>query len=1433
MSEIIRMVPKANGGEEHSPLGLRNILSHLNGVSGEERSLLETADLKEIRFEPNESVITIIVDLPARLEDDSLQKIELAAVKAIPGMRIRVERFASAAAAHDAGSLVAEAWSGIIASVKAENPLTQAWLLVSRPELKEGALTVYCADELAAKRLRDLRAEPIFAAALKRHCGIAPKILFAAGELELPPPAPAPLEVAAAAKENRVFLGSARGVAGDPVPIPSVNAPARHVLLEGDVFLVDLREGRRSILTFGITDQVDSLRVKLFEPPDSLKALREGMRCRITGKVAADSFERDELVLTPRDVVRVDSIAREDNAPEKRVELNCHTKFSRLNGLIDLERLIERVKAWGWPGVVVTDDAVVQAFPKLHSLAAKAGLKAGFGCQLHYVDDLKPIAWNFDPKSPRAERLLSRPSIVFDFETTGLGARSHKVIEVAAYRVENQKIVDEYRSMVNPHEPISDIVKRITHITDEMVADAPEWPAVLEEFRKFAKGAILVAHNIRFDAGFLRADWPKRTPLPPLVDTIGIARVLLKEIRNYTLGTVAKALKVPLVDAHRAADDARALARIYIEFVSRLKDRGVETLDALEALRAEIEPRKIPSQEVVALVEKQEGLRNLYEIVTAAHLEHLHMRPRAPATLVEKYRGGLLLGSGALNGPVAEAMIMGEDSALVEALAKRFDYLEVAPPELHAEKLAEGTFRSEDDIRAFIREMLDLAKRVKRPVVAVGAAHHLDPHEVKFRKIARPMKSENLASQHLRTTTEMLDGFAFLGDETARRLVLDAPAKLLAGLDSVSPLPKGFFPPIIDGADEELRDLTMKNALAIYADAGGKLPVDVAERVERELNAIINNKFAVLYLIAVRLVASSLANGFVVGSRGSVGSSLVAFLTGITEVNPLAPHYRCSKCRKITFVEGSGSPRNVDRPRGADSARGACGPDLAEKGCCGEPMMRDGYRIPFEAFMGLKGDKTPDIDLNFAGEYQGRAMAEIVETFGSEHVFRAGTISTLKMKNAAGFVRKHMEEHSLSWRGAEVDRCALGITDVARTTGQHPGGIVIIPRDRKITEFMPVHRPADSESSDDITTHFDFHSYEGIVVKCDVLGHDSPTAVRMLKDFTGVDPMTVPLNDSAVLSLFSSPAALGLSEQRLKQPVGTLALPEFGTPLVIQILTETKPTTVEELIRISGVSHGTDVWKGNAQDLIRNGTARLSEVIATREDIWNELVKHGLEPAKAFGIMEKVRKGKGLAPEDEALMKKHKVKSWIIDSCRKIKYMFPKAHAVAYVLMALRIAWFKVHRPAAFYATWLSLKVDDFNLETAVAGEKMISQTLSEIRAKERDRTATAKEESQAVVLEVLREMFLRGIALEPVSLEHSDIRRFTCAEKAVRAPLRAVQGLGEKVARRLAEEFATGTIESIDDLVERTGLSRPLVERLKKAGAFGALPDSNQLALF
>lgn len=1419
------------------------ILSHLEGVTDAEKGIIQDARIREMRFDRRNAHLTLVMEPRRALSKKALAGIERAATRAIPNVSVTVEQCGAATAgkvaeaAAKTGVLahweaIEKNWQNIVEAIKSSAPHAAPMLYRSRPKVNNESICILCATELTMKRLSALRVTELFKTELESRYNADFSVELGVGQFEMPPPPVIPADMLSK-KESLLLLGVAASLQGTPSRIRDLVSPERSVLIEGEVFATEVREvGRpaRQVLTFGVTDFDDSVRVKLFDPPVKLAEIKPGDQLRVAGSAAPDKFENDELVVTPRHVERVRLPEREDSADEKRVELNLHTKFSRLNALIEIDGLMARLKRWGWEGFAVTDNAVVQSFPRIFSSAKKAGLKVGLGCQLNLVDDLKPIAWSFDSGGDRSALSLSRAAVVFDLETTGLSATANKVIEIAAFRVEKNRIVGEFKTFVDPREKLPEIVKRITGIDDAMLVGAPSWDDAFAKFRRFVGDAILVAHNITFDAGFIRDKWTaKGKSLPPLLDTLGLSRALNPELRTFTLGAVAKAYSVNLVDAHRADSDARALALIYIEMLLKLKERGVTTLPEVNALGTGRNSKKIRAQSVTALVRNQAGIRNLYQLVTDSHLEHLHRYPRVPASLLAKHREGLLVGSCAVDGPVVEAILANESDDVVDEIALRFDYLEIGPPEIYGDRIVEGVLPSMDGVRELIEAVVAVGNRTRRPVVAVSSAHHLDPHELKARRILRfaidEKKAETLPSLHLRTTDEMLECLGFLGRETARQVVIVNPKAILRGLETTPPIPAGFFPPVMDNAAERLEESVWQKANECYGvRSGGKLaiPSRIRDAIEKELRPIVQNGFAVLYLIAIQLVRTSMKSGFVVGSRGSVGSSVVAFLTGITEVNPLAPHYRCSKCRSAVFAD--------DIP---GLEKYGTGPDLPPRECCGIPMIQDGYSIPFEAFMGFDGTKVPDIDLNFAGEYQAKAMAEIEETFGKSHVFRAGTISTLKQKNAYGFVRKYLEAHVASERRAEIDRLTLALTDVARTTGQHPGGIVIVPRDRDIVEFMPVQSPADKEGVDSITTHFDFHSYEGSLVKVDVLGHDSPSQVRHLHDLTGIDPMTVPLADPRVMSLFSSPNELGLTPAKLGCPVGSLGIPELGTPLLLGILSETKPSTVEHLVRISGLSHGTGVWKGNAQDLIRSGTATLAQVIATREDIMNNLMKQGMPPVRAFAIMESVRKGKQLSDTDEDEMRKHKVPEWVVEACKKIQYLFPRAHAVAYILMALRIAWFKVYRPAAFYASYFSTKVDDLPLDAGLAGLREVNDRLSEIRKKEAAREASAKEQNVGVVLLVLREMLLRGIRCLPVDLGRSDPLKFGIEENAVRPPLIAVEGLGSKMAEKIGPILREEIVRSVEDLVDRTGLSKPVVAKLRQYGALSEMPETNQLQLF
>lgn len=1012
---------------------------------------------------------------------------------------------------------------------------------------------------------------------------------------------------------------------------------------------------------------------------------------------------------------------------------------------------------------------------------------------------------------------------VFDIETTGLSNINDEIIEIGAVKIKEGKIIDTFETFVNPKIPISSFITKLTGIDESMVKDAPSIEEILPKFLEFSSNSVLVAHNANFDVSFIKSKAKKfnLNVNNTVLDTLELSRHLYKDLKNYKLDTLAEHLQVKLEHHHRAVDDARATAEIFIKTIDRLKELGAKKVkDINDILReSEVDIKKLPVYHVTILVKDQRGLRNLYEIISKSNLEYFHRTPRIPKSLLISMREGLIIGSACEQGEVFRAILSNLEEKKLENIISFYDYLEVQPVGNNEFLIEKGEIKSVEELKEINRRIYLLGKKYNKLVVATGDVHFLDPWDDIYRKILMAGKGYKDADRqpplYFKTTDEMLKEFEYLGEEVAKEIVIDNPNKIADLIEEVKPIPDGTFPPVIEGAEEELRKLTLDKAHEIYGDP---LPEIVQNRLDRELNSIINNGYAVMYIIAQKLVSKSLKDGYLVGSRGSVGSSLVATMSGITEVNPLPPHYVCPNCKYSEFI--------------TDGSYG-CGVDMPDKICphCGTLMKKDGFDIPFEVFLGFEGDKEPDIDLNFSGEYQPIAHKYTEELFGKGHVFRAGTIGTLADKTAYGFVKKYFEERSLVVHKSEIKRLTMGCTGVKRTTGQHPGGIMVVPKDKSIYDFTPIQHPADAEDTDVITTHFDYHSISGRLLKLDILGHDDPTVIRMLEDLTGVNAREIPLDDKKTMSLFTSVEALGIDPEELNTPVGTLGLPEFGTKFVRQMLIETRPTTFAELVRISGLSHGTDVWLNNAQDIIREGIATLKEVISTRDDIMLYLISKGMDKKLSFKIMENVRKGKGVTPEEIEEMKKHGVPNWFIESCQKIKYMFPKAHAVAYVIMAFRIAYFKVHYPEAFYATYFTVRADDFNLDIVLKGKDSIKNAIKEIEAK--GNNASPKEKSLLTVLEVALEMYLRGFKFINVDLYKSDAVKFLITNEGILPPLNSLEGVGIQAAKTIAQERENGKFLSVEDFRNRTKVSKTVIEILRKYGCLNDLPESNQLSLF
>jgi len=1193
------------------------------------------------------------------------------------------------------------------------------------------------------------------------------------------------------------------------------------VAISGDVFGVEYKEirGGRYIFKFDITDYSSSLTVKFFVKKDDIErvsgSIKDNVCLRVRGETQYDKFSR-ELVIMATDIIQIEKEEKLDTAEEKRVELHLHTQMSSMDGVTPVADLVKRAARWGHKAIAITDHGVVQAYPDAYSAGKKNNIKIIYGVECYLQDDEIPVVYHSNGYS------IEKEFVAFDIETTGLDAEKDRIIEIGAVMIKDGKIIDEFSSFINPGIEIPHFIVQLTGITDEMVKDSPPIENVLADFLDFVGDKPLIAHNANFDVGFIRYNARKmgRVLNNPVIDTLQLSRNMFSDLKRHKLNIVAKHLNIDMGSHHRAVDDSRTAAQIFIKCMEMLKDKNIKTIDDIQnVFKGNNDFTKAETFHAVILVKNSIGLKNLYKIISKSHLEYYYKRPRVPKSLLMTYREGLILGTACESGELYNAVLNNRSEEEIKKIVDFYDYLEIQPLGNNQFLIDRGRVNSVDDLKEINRKIVMLGEKFNKPVVATCDVHFMDPRDEVFRRVLMAGQgyadADNQAPLYFRTTDEMLEEFSYLGSEKAYEVVVTNTNRIADMIESIAPVPEGTFPPKLEGAEEEIKRLAESRAKEIYGDP---LPEVVKERLEKELNSIIKNGFSVMYLIAQKLVQKSLSDGYLVGSRGSVGSSFVANMAGITEVNSLQPHYICNKCKYSEFIlDGS-----VE-----------CGFDLPDKNCpnCGEPLKKDGYDIPFETFLGFDGDKEPDIDLNFSGEYQPVAHKYTEELFGEGHVFRAGTIATVAEKTAYGFVKNYLDERGIVVTNAELNRLVAGCTGVKRTTGQHPGGIMIVPQDKEIFDFSPIQRPADDTESDTITTHFDYHFLHGSILKLDILGHDDPTVIRMLEDLTGVNARTIPIGEKATMGLFSSTDSLGVKPEDINSEVGTFGIPEFGTKFVRQMLVDTKPTTFSELIRISGLSHGTDVWLNNAQDLIRNGTATLSQVICCRDDIMLYLIHAGLPAKTAFKIMEDVRKGKGLKEEYVEIMKENKVPDWYIDSCNKIKYMFPKAHAAAYVMMAFRIAWFKVYYPEAFYVTYFTVRADDFDAEMMTHGQGKVQSKIEELEKK--GNNMTQKEKNVLTILEVANEMYARGIKFLPVDLYKSDAVKFQITPEGIRPPLNALQGLGAAAAQNIVEARKQGKFLSIDDLKVRGKASKTVIEILQKHGCLNDLPESSQMSLF
>ena len=1233
-------------------------------------------------------------------------------------------------------------------------------------------------------------------------------------------------------------------------PIVSVNeaiAAYDMVTIQGEVFFTDNKDihskktGKDYVkIAFDMTDRTNSVRVSKFlaadKAGDTASKIKKGLYCTVQGKMVYDTFAK-EMVLEPTGIVKAKKPERRDTYEGmKRVELHLHTNMSAMDGMSSTASLLCRAAKWGHRAMAITDHGVAQAFPEaLHAQEGKqkdtiGDMKIIYGIEAYYINDENSIS----VVRGRSAEPLDGTFIVFDLETTGLNPASEEITEIAAVRVVEGEIRDSFQTYVNPHKPIPAEITELTGISDETVADAPDLDKAVPEFLAWAgEGQYpLVAHNAGFDMGFLRTACQRLGIEREFtsIDTLEMSRLMLPHMHKFKLNILAKELQVGPFEHHRASEDAAVLGRIYVKLLKRLREEmhAVTTADINPVLAATTDRKNklknLPRYHFIILVKNQAGLRNLYQLISKSFLEYYNKRPIMPRSELIRHREGLIFGSACEAGEVFRALTKGEPWEEIKRLASFYDYLEIQPIGNNNFMIAKGMAKDEEQLRDWNRDILRLADELGKPCCATGDVHFLEPEDEAFRRILMAGQgfsdADNQPPLYFKSTDEMLKEFSYLGEDRAYEVVVKNTNMIADMCDVIRPVPRENYPPHIDGCEDDLRNMCYEKAKRIYGDP---LPEPVQARLDRELGSIIGNGYAVMYIIAQKLVTKSLADGYLVGSRGSVGSSLAAFMSDITEVNSLAPHYLCPDDKYLEWHEEY-----------------SCGVDLPDKICpkCGKPLTKQGFNIPFETFLGFEGDKVPDIDLNFAGEYQSRIHWYTGEIFGHDHVFRAGTIGTVAEKTAFGYVKKYMEERGVECSRAEENRLAAGCTGVRRTSGQHPGGVVVVPKEIEIYDVCPIQHPADDPDSEIITTHFEYHSIDANLLKLDELGHDDPTIIKHLENLTGVNAQEIPLDDPETMSLFHSCKALKYKGENpdtdpILGDLGCVAVPEFGTKFVRGMVKETHPSTFAELVSISGLSHGTDVWLGNAAELVRKGIP-LSGCICCRDDIMNYLILQGVKPKLSFKTMESVRKGKGLTEEMEAAMNEQHVPEWYIDSCKKIKYMFPKAHAVAYVMMAFRIAWFKVHRPLAFYSAYFSIRAKGFDASCMIKGDKVCLDKMTELRGKERDKTISAAEKDMMTTLEVCHEFYRRGFTFEPMDVYKSDATRFLVTETGLIPPFTSMPGIGEQAALSIVEERKNGKFLSAEELIVRCPkASKAVVELLEQIGALGSMPKTTQMTLF